>query len=893
MDQQNKPQIPTLKESSGKPQLKIKGLAAGASLLERLKQFKKKDLAFIFAGLGVLFMAPLAEYFLMSPDDQTGAFKQGWGFREGGEFGKGGSPYDPGVNGMAPGGLAGGGSDVITPLNVRDPSALVMGPGQSQQPPTQAPAASAPPPPAPSKDSGGWNEVLKDAAAGAGKQAVKKASLPVPKVPLSAGGLRGLGAAQGGSGSSFGLAPIKAEGPSRAAQSNSLSNVRPTQGFKGVSNARGPGSGAGGLEALKKAADSAGRDFNRGGAGSSAEAAAGREFGGGASDGGASSNAGKEDKPSSASSLKDSKSASESLDFLRAKAIQDKEIDLMFKKREEEEMRLPKLYTKVLEELVMTPIKELAKVPGSLVNSLTSGAASGGTYYECEGTKVPAANIVTSCKDQDDTKWRNDGAVPGGYKLMRCGSTTAVVCQMRSGSAETTSTTSSEDIVDGVGGTRLRNPTEAERRQIALDEAGLVELPRPNANALGDVCPQIQAQAQIAVPDAPVAPTGTDEVGVRSIANDHAAVVQERTFSGQLYTAAQKIAGGEARLTGETRNAIACGVTTDVAEGGVNKQLGDARAELQKLRRRLESANSKATGALSDAKADVIKGMDALIALADGEEDSEDFDVAATGFKAELDGSLMIHDPSKEKINGALAAASGELSHADWGEAITVPRGKAADLHTKIQAGLTAAGAEIRAGGGTVSMPFRWLPANDAVKPTYEAWRETAKGEYQKLLDTHAKYQEDLDNQKAALVTMLAAKEGDHVKKLVSEASKAISDGPTAVDVYYRTGSESVTQIIVTGHDQLKAIEDGTVAAGGETDDKKVSAKNVAKLTKLKADWAGVSDADNATTANTGGHLTRIRNTFGDPASTQLNSVRLKLRGPSRVAQPQPQPQTR
>ena len=64
MDQ---PKIPTLKDSQ-KPQVKIKGLAAGLSLFDRLKQFKKKDLALILAGLGTLFMAPLAEHFMMAPE---------------------------------------------------------------------------------------------------------------------------------------------------------------------------------------------------------------------------------------------------------------------------------------------------------------------------------------------------------------------------------------------------------------------------------------------------------------------------------------------------------------------------------------------------------------------------------------------------------------------------------------------------------------------------------------------------------------------------------------------------------------------------------------------------------------------------------------------------------
>src|SRR3954467_7147270 len=122
MDQ---PKIPTLKDAQ-KPQVKIKGLGAGLTLFDRLKQFKKKDLAFIAAGLGTLFMAPLAEHFMMSPESSDGQLQQGWAGRGSGAgsniFGSGGSPYEPGTTGMAPGSAVGGGSDVITPLNVRDPS---------------------------------------------------------------------------------------------------------------------------------------------------------------------------------------------------------------------------------------------------------------------------------------------------------------------------------------------------------------------------------------------------------------------------------------------------------------------------------------------------------------------------------------------------------------------------------------------------------------------------------------------------------------------------------------------------------------------------------------------------------------------------------------------------
>ena len=98
MDQQ--PKIPTLKDTQ-RPQVKIKGLGVGLTLIDRLKQFKKKDLAFILAGLGTLFMAPLAEHFMMSPESADGQLQQGWGRAPGGNFfGGGGTPYESN-NGIA------------------------------------------------------------------------------------------------------------------------------------------------------------------------------------------------------------------------------------------------------------------------------------------------------------------------------------------------------------------------------------------------------------------------------------------------------------------------------------------------------------------------------------------------------------------------------------------------------------------------------------------------------------------------------------------------------------------------------------------------------------------------------------------------------------------------
>ncbi len=187
MDQ---PKIPTLKDSQ-KPQVKIKGLAAGLSLFDRLKQFKKKDLAFILAGLGTLFMAPLAEHFMMAPESGDGTMTQGWGGKGGSNlFGGGGSPYESGITGLAPGGAIGGGGDVITPLNVRDPSALVMGPGSQQQPPAGSLAPQQPP--MVSTKEPDLKDALASAAARAAGAATRKAALPVPKPGMTGSGLRGL-----------------------------------------------------------------------------------------------------------------------------------------------------------------------------------------------------------------------------------------------------------------------------------------------------------------------------------------------------------------------------------------------------------------------------------------------------------------------------------------------------------------------------------------------------------------------------------------------------------------------------------------------------------------------------------------------------------------------------
>ena len=384
MDQ--KPKIPTLKDSQ-KPQVRIKGLASRLSLVERLKQFKKKDLAFILAGLGVLFMAPLAEHFMMSPENagEGTGFKRGWNFSANGRFGDGTSPYESGVNGLAPGGFAGGGGDVITPLNVRDPSSLIMGPGATAQP-----AATSTTPPLPAKENTDWKDAIANAASKGASAATKAASLPVPKASLTNAGLRGLGAASGGGSSAqWNAPPISAShAPNSAAQSNSLGYVSKAPGYAGVGS-RGPTDGsAGSLAALKNAAANAGNALNRqGSAVTAAEQAAGMNMPGGSGNGGTSDGGmGKDDKGGSGNSNKDSKSLGESLAFLAAKENQQHAIDLYWKLKEKEAMLWPDLKQKLLEEAVMTPFKALTAGIADQVKGFGSDAP-GNYYLKCsDGT---------------------------------------------------------------------------------------------------------------------------------------------------------------------------------------------------------------------------------------------------------------------------------------------------------------------------------------------------------------------------------------------------------------------------------------------------------------------------------------------------------------------------
>ncbi len=547
MDQQNKPVIPTLKDSQ-KPQVKIKGLQAGLSLFDRLKQFKKKDLAFITAGMGVLFMAPLAEHFMMSPENgESGQISAGFGRTGGSGIGSGGSVYEGGINGLAPGGVTGG-ADVITPLNVRDPSSLVMGPGASQQAPA---TATAPAPAAPSKsESNDWKDALSNAASQGAQAATKKAALPVPHPAMANAGLRGLGSVGGGGGGSYSLPPISAANvPNRAADSNSLSRVTSAPGYRGAAGPRGSqNASAGSMENLKKAAGNAGSDFNRSGsAAQGLETAASQSMAGGGSDGGGGPGAGGADKAGAQSQSKDSSSTGESLEFLRMKAEQDKAIDLKWDLKKQQAKRWPNLVDKMTEEMIMTPLKGMTGGMSKMFGDW-GGDKSKAKKYICSNGEIPAGLVKGNCPitvGKDDTLaycWSGAGSLqatlPGGAP-----GTLYTGCKLNQGAADggSNTETGTPDIGGGAGGSGSSTGKSlagicAEVMKVANLKTGV---DTANRDAVKTLIGKVNGAEQTLYGKASASACGviggdSSSTGVRA---------QEKAIAKDLYAAARKLQG--------------------------------------------------------------------------------------------------------------------------------------------------------------------------------------------------------------------------------------------------------------------------------------------------------------------------------------------------------------
>ncbi|MBI3296586.1 MAG: hypothetical protein HYZ75_00365 [Elusimicrobia bacterium] len=376
------------------PNLRVRGLSGGSTVMDRLKNLRKKDLIFIAAGLCTLGMAPLAEHLLMSPEDQSGMLKEGFS-TQGPLFADGSTVYEHGSGVGSPGGLIGQGTDVITPLNVRDPSNLVMSPGSTKKP--DAVTVAAPASASPAKAEPDWKDVLKDSArSGAVKAAQQAPRLPRPSAKM-AGAIRGLSAlGGGGTSASLKLDPLRSEhAPNKAAGSNALTRSQATPGFRGATSRSPASSGAG--EDLRSAGQRQADIFNRGGSAANALDAASREaiHGGGAGSGSGRPGNGDENKNPGNNSNKSDKQLGDSLAFLRQKMEQEKSIDLKWKKREWSSFGRQKmveeagikmgfdLFGKLAEKAVVEPLGE------AIAQRLRpSGAASG---VQCQTSSGPIA----------------------------------------------------------------------------------------------------------------------------------------------------------------------------------------------------------------------------------------------------------------------------------------------------------------------------------------------------------------------------------------------------------------------------------------------------------------------------------------------------------------------
>lgn len=402
--------FPGFAKTGGSMPMKVRGLQGATTLMDRLKRLRKKDMAFIVAGLSVLLMAPVAEHFIMSPEDESGVLKQGFSTPGGetGLFPDGSSIYEAGTGGLSPGGLYGQGTDVITPLNVRDPAALVMGPGATKKPSAKVTA----PPPPPKKDKGSWKDALAQAAkAGAKKASKGRAKLPRPSKKLS-GALRGLSALSGSSrgGGSYKLPGVGGKGPTGVKQRSNPGSIRKAPGYRGTGR-RSPSSG-GGPEALKAAGARQADIFNRRGSAAEALNAAAKEAipGGGGGGGGGGPEEGKSGKGPGTNSTADNKGISgESLEFLRKKLEMQKALDLKWKKIEWDTFGKQKMIEEKTIEFGFEFLKKafMEPVAEQFADFINPKGGAGGKASVCICIKdgaavkeVPAGDVVDKAANQ-------------------------------------------------------------------------------------------------------------------------------------------------------------------------------------------------------------------------------------------------------------------------------------------------------------------------------------------------------------------------------------------------------------------------------------------------------------------------------------------------------------
>ncbi len=495
--------IPTLKDTTQtlrNPAFKVKDLSA-RTLVDRFKQFRKKDLAFVLAGLGVLFTAPMAERYLMSPTHgSSDVFKEGWGFRPGqGGLGAGGSPFDTGENGFATGNQVGENGDIITPANFRDPASLILGPEAEAQPPATTSEA-------PSSGSGSgsnWKNALAEAGGNAAKSALGRAGLPMPPLTLSKNMLSGIGglSPQGGS-EHYSLPPIGGgHVPNSPNVSNSLGAVKANPNLKGVGPWSERGNGTGSIEALKTAGGNAASSFSNPSAAKGLQNAAAvqmptanpNHFGSVGADKGMGNN-----------SVKMSKNLGESLAFMAAKMNMQKAIDLQWKLAEKKAMMWPNIEEKVLTDMITKP---LAGVEDALSSGLAGflGGPSADTYVCKSGTMAgqpftsvqscdPGSHIAKGsayCIDSMNSIWAVSGkdgmATQAGTECTKAGGSSV------NSSTSTASDASPQQSVSSVNDNKQLAAQTSSCAQIQNTSGTMVGMQGTSATQLKQDCGNVNS----------------------------------------------------------------------------------------------------------------------------------------------------------------------------------------------------------------------------------------------------------------------------------------------------------------------------------------------------------------------------------------------------------------
>ncbi len=344
---------------------------ATGGIMERLKNLSRKDMAFVGIGLGVLVMAPVAE-FMMSKPAADNLLTPGFGGREGAAAA---GVYEPGMGANSQGSSDGSG-EVITPLSSRDPASLILGsqPAQPVMPPVSAP-------------SGSFRDAMKDAGRSAFSEVSKSAGIPTP-IPRLSAALRSFGSFfSGGETSRTGGGPdgrILNDSKSASSKSASHSMVGPVanSGYKGVATSIPNSSSKGAYEKLRAQADKSAGNFSGDSAIRSLDKAAADavDIGKGAGGLGAGGDSDKTTKPSNSTNKNDHSQSGETLDQMAAKQRMQKALDWEFFKKYE----IPKMFITAGVEALTGVGKEF------LTSNLKTAFGMNGSAPEAKFCWVPA-----------------------------------------------------------------------------------------------------------------------------------------------------------------------------------------------------------------------------------------------------------------------------------------------------------------------------------------------------------------------------------------------------------------------------------------------------------------------------------------------------------------------